>query len=91
MDNTIIARRPTTDEENAIGVSLNRVSAIMNELLLELATSGYLKKDPTRFMALYTLHKMILDAEADFFGFMSWEDLMKWQNTHGDVLGKIEL
>lgn len=91
MDNTIIVRRPTTDEENAIGVSLNRVSAIMNELLLELSKSDYLKKDPKRFMALYALHKTILDAEADFFGFMSWEDLMKWQNTHGNVLGKIEL
>lgn len=91
MDNTIIVRRPTTDEENAIGFGLNSVSKIMNDLLLELSKSDYLKRDPTRFMALFALSKTILDAEADFFGFMSWEDLMKWQNTHGDVLGKIEL
>lgn len=91
MDDTIVARRPTTDEENAIGLGLNSVSSIMNNLLLDLSESNYLKKDPERFMALFALHKTILDAEADFFGFMSWEDLMKWQNTHGDVLGKIEL
>lgn len=91
MDNTIIVRRPTTDEENAIGFRLNSVSKIMNDLLLELSKSDYLKRDPTRFMTLFALSKTILDAEADFFGFMSWEDLMKWQNTHGDVLGKIEL
>lgn len=91
MDNTIIVRRPTTDEENAIGASLNRVSTIMNELLLELFKSDYAKKDPKRVIALFDLHKTILDAEADFFGFMSWGDLMKWQNTHGNVLGKIEL
>lgn len=91
MDNTIIVRRPTTDEEDAIGLRLNSVTRIMTDLLLELSKSDYLKRDPTRFMALFALHKTILDAEADFFGFMSWKDLMKWQNTHGNVLGKIEL
>ena len=91
MDNTIIARRPTTDEENAIGASLNSISMAMNVLLENLSKSDYLKKDPTRFMALFGLHKMILDAEADFFGFMSWEDLTKWQKLHGNILGKIEL
>lgn len=91
MDNTIIIRRPTTDEENAIGLELNSVTKMMNDLLLRLSESDYLEKDPKRFMALFALHKTILDAEADFFGFMSWGDLMKWQNTHGDVLGKIEL
>lgn len=91
MDNTIIARRPTTDEENAIGASLNRISMAMDVLLANLSKSDYSKKDPTRFMALFGLHKMILDAEADFFGFMSWDDLVKWQNTHGNIFGKIEL
>lgn len=91
MDNTIIVRRPTTDEEDAIGFRLNSVTRIMTDLLLELSKSDYSKRDPTRFMALFALHKTILDAEADFFGFMSWEDLMKWQDTHGDILGKIEL
>ena len=88
MDNTIIARRPTTDEENAIGASLNGISMAMNVLLANLS---YVKKDPKRFMALFGLHKTILDAEADFFGFMSWDDLAKWQNTHGNIFGKIEL
>lgn len=91
MDNTIIARRPTTDEENAIGASLNRISMAMDVLLANLSKSDYVKKDPTRFMALFDLHKTILDAEADFFGFMSWDDLVKWQNTHGNIFGKIEL
>lgn len=91
MDNTIIARRPTTDEENATGASLNGISMAMNVLLTNLFKSDYLKKDPTRFMALLGLYKMMLDAEADFFGFMSWEDLTKWQKLHGDILGKIEL
>lgn len=91
MDNTIIARRPTTDEENAIGASLNRISMAMDVLLANLYKSDYSKKDPTRFMALFGLHKTILDAEADFFGFMSWDDLVKWQNTHGNIFGKIEL
>ena len=91
MDNTIIARRPTTDEENAIGASLNGISMAMNVLLETLSKSDYLKKDPTRFMALFGLHKTILDAEADFFGFMSWEDLTKWQKLHGNIFGKIEL
>lgn len=91
MDNTIIVRRPTTDEENAIGASLNGISMAMNVLLESLSKSDYLKKDPTRFMALFGLHKTILDAEADFFGFMSWDDLVKWQNIHGNILGKIEL
>ena len=91
MDDTIIIRRPTTDEENAIGASLNGILMAMNVLLANLSKSGYLKKDPTRFMALFGLHKTILDAEADFFGFMSWDDLVKWQNTHGNIFGKIEL
>ena len=91
MDDTIIVRRPTTDEENAIGASLNGISMAMNILLENLSKSDYLKKDPTRFMALFGLHKTILDAEADFFGFMSWDDLAKWQNTHGNIFGKIEL
>ena len=91
MDDTIIIRRPTTDEENAIGASLNGILLAMNVLLANLSKSGYLKKDPTRFMALFGLHKTILDAEADFFGFMSWDDLVKWQNTHGNIFGKIEL
>ena len=91
MDDTIIVRRPTTDEENAIGASLNGISMAMNILLENLSKSDYLKKDPTRFMALFSLHKTILDAEADFFGFMSWDDLAKWQNTHGNIFGKIEL
>lgn len=91
MDDTIIVRRPTTDEENAIGASLNGISMAMNVLLENLSKSDYLKKDPTRFMALFGLHKTILDAEADFFGFMSWDDLAKWQKTHGNIFGKIEL
>ena len=91
MDNTIIARRPTTDEENAIGASLNGISMAMNALLTNLSKSDYAKKDPKRFMALFYLHKTILDAEADFFGVMSWDDLAKWQNTHGNIFGKIEL
>lgn len=91
MDDTIIARRPTTDEENAIGALLNGITMAMNVLLENLSKSDYLKKDPTRFMALFCLHKTILDAEADFFGFMSWDDLVKWQNTHGNIFGKIEL
>ena len=91
MDDTIIIRRPTTDEENAIGASLNGILLAMNVLLANLSKSDYLKKDPTRFMALFCLHKTILDAEADFFGFMSWDDLVKWQNTHGNIFGKIEL
>ena len=85
MDNTIIVRRPTTTEENAIGVSLNGISMAMNVLLTNLSKSDYLKKDPARFMALIKLHEVILDAEADFFGFMSWDDLTKWQNTHGSI------
>ena len=91
MDDTIIVRRPTTDEENAIGASLNGISMAMNVLLANLSKSDYLKKDPTRFMALFGLHKTILDAEADFFGFMSWDDLAKWQKLHGNIFGKIEL
>ena len=91
MDDTIIVRRPTTDEENAIGASLNGISMAMNVLLANLSKSDYAKKDPKRFMALFGLHKTILDAEADFFGFMSWDDLAKWQKLHGNIFGKIEL
>ena len=91
MDNTIIARRPTTDEENAIGASLNGITIAMNVLLENLSKSDYVKKDPVRFGALFKLLRTMLDAEADFFGFMSWEDLTKWQELHGNILGKIEL
>lgn len=84
MDN-IIVRRSTTDEENEIGVSLNCISRIMTVLMKTLSESNYPQKDPTRFIALFNLNKTLLDAEADFFGFASWEDLMKWQNIHGNI------
>lgn len=91
MDDTIIVRRPTTDEENAIGVSLNGINDAMIKLLKELSKRDYTKKDPARFMALFNLYKLMLEAEADFFGFMTWDDLTKWHNTHGNIFGKIEL
>lgn len=91
MDNTIIVRRPTTDEENAIGMALNCITDKTNQLLMALLKTEYLKRDPKRFNALSQLHDMMLDAEADFFGFMSWDDLTKWQNTHGGIFGKVEL
>ena len=91
MDNTIIVRRPTTDEENAIGMELNRITNKTNQLLMDLLKTEYLKRDPKRFGALFQLYKTMLDAEADFFGFMSWDDLTKWQNTHGGIFGKVEL
>ena len=91
MDNTIIVRRPTTSEENAIGMELNAVTNKINQLLMALFETEYAKKDPKRVGALFQLLRMMLDAEADFFGFMSWEDLTKWQKLHGDILGKIEL
>lgn len=91
MDNTIIARRPTTPEETLIGMELNAVTNKINQLLMALFETEYAKKDPKRVGALFQLHKMMLDAEADFFGFMSWEDLTKWQKLHGNIFGKIEL
>ena len=92
MDNTtIIIRRPTTDEETVIGMELNCITDITNRLLRALLETEYRKRDPKRFGALFQLHKTMLDAEADFFGFMSWDDLTKWQKTHGSIFGKIEL
>lgn len=91
MDNTIIVRRPATDEENAIGMELNCVTDKTNQLLMALLKTEYAKKDPARYGALLQLYRAMLDAEADFFGFMSWGDLMKWQKTHGSIFGKIEL
>lgn len=91
MDNTIIIRRPTTPEETSIGIGLNAVTNKTNRLLMDLMETGYARKDPKRVGTLFQLHKMMLDIEADFFGFMSWDDLMKWQKLHGNILGKIEL
>lgn len=91
MDNTIIVRRPTTPEEISIGMELNAVTNKINQLLMALFETEYAKKDPKRVSALFQLLKVMLDAEADFFGFMSWEDLTKWQKLHGNILGKIEL
>ena len=91
MDDTIIIRRPTTPEETSIGMELNAVTTKTNQLLMTLLETGYAKKDPKRVGALFQLLRIMLDAEADFFGFMSWEDLMKWQKLHGNILGKIEL
>ena len=91
MDNTIIARRPTTPEETSIGMELNAVTNKINQLLMALFETEYAKKDPKRVGALFQLLKVMLDVEADFFGFMSWEDLTKWQKLHGNILGKIEL
>lgn len=86
---TIIIRRPTTDEENEIGIRLSKISLEMIRLLRDLSRE-YAGKDPTRFMALYTLNQTFLDAEADFFGFNSWGDLQKWRNIHGGILNEIE-
>ena len=91
MDDTIIIRRPTTPEETSIGMELNAVINKINQLLMDLLETKYAEKDPVRFGALFQLLKVMLDVEADFFGFMSWDDLAKWQNTHGNILGKIEL
>lgn len=91
MDNTIIIRRPTTPEETSIGIELNAITNKTNQLLMALMESRYATKDPKRVGVLFQLHKMMLDVEADFFGFMSWDDLMKWQKLHGNILGKIEL
>ena len=91
MDDTIIIRRPTTPEEISIGMELNIVTNKINQLLMDLFETEYAKKDPKRVLALFQLHKIILDAEADFCGFMSWEDLTKWQKLHGNIFGKIEL
>lgn len=91
MDDTIIIRRPTTPEETLIGMELNAVTNKINQLLMTLFETEYAKKDPKRVGALFQLLKVMLDAEADFFGFMSWEDLMKWQKLHGNIFGKIEL
>ena len=90
MDDIIIIRRPTTTEENLIGLSLNGLSHAMGKLMMDLLKNDYKNKDPKRFMALFDLQKTLLEAEADFFGFMSWDDLMKWQNIHGTIFGKIE-
>lgn len=91
MDDTIIIRRPTTPEEISIGMELNAVTNKINQLLMDLFETEYAKKDPKRVGALFQLLKVMLDAEADFFGFMSWEDLTKWQKLHGNIFGKIEL
>ena len=91
MDDTIIVRRPTTPEEILIGMELNAVTNKINQLLMDLFETEYAKKDPKRVGALFQLLKVMLDAEADFFGFMSWEDLTKWQKLHGNIFGKIEL
>ena len=91
MDDTIIIRRPTTPEEISIGMELNAVTNKINQLLMALFETEYAKKDPKRVGALFQLLKVMLDAEADFFGFMSWEDLTKWQKLHGNILGNIEL
>ena len=91
MDDTIIIRRPTTPEEISIGMELNAVTNKINQLLMDLFETEYAKKDPKRVGALFQLLKVMLDVEADFFGFMSWEDLTKWQKLHGNIFGKIEL
>ena len=91
MDDTIIIRRPTTPEEISIGMELNAITNKTNQLLMALFETEYAKKDPKRVGALFQLHKIMLDAEAGFFGFMSWEDLTKWQKLHGNIFGKIEL
>lgn len=91
MEDTVIIRRPTTPEEISIGMELNAITNKTNQLLMALFETEYAKKDPKRVGALFQLHKIMLDAEADFFGFMSWEDLTKWQKLHGNVFGKIEL
>ena len=91
MDDTIIVRRPTTPEEISIGMELNAITNKTNQLLMDLFETEYAKKDPKRVGALFQLLKIMLDAEADFFGFMSWEDITKWQKLHGNIFGKIEL
>lgn len=73
---TIIIRRPTTDEEKSIGMRLDTITALMTQLLLDLAKE-YAGKDPRRYDALVNVYKTLLDAEADFFGFDSWDDVMK--------------
>ena len=87
---TIIVRRPTTDEETFIGMRLNTIASMMNQLLLNLGKE-YFVKDPVRYDALFNLFNTLLNAEADFFGFNSLDDLMKWQKIHGGILKEIEI
>lgn len=85
MDDTIIVRRFTTDEEYEIGMKLNRMSANTNRLLLTLIRMGYSTKEPERFEELHQLYKKLLDVEAGFFGFASWDDLTTWQKINGTI------
>ena len=86
----IIVRRPTTELETDIGVRLNKITEMMSQLLLDLG-KNYYEKDPVRYAGLFNLSRMLLDAEADFFGFGSFDDLMKWQKVHGGILNEIEI
>ena len=86
----IIVRRPTTELETSIGIRLNVITSMMTQLLSDLG-KDYCIKDPVRYDALFRFDKTLLDAEADFFGFNSWEDLRKWQKVHGGILNEIEI
>lgn len=87
---TIIVRRPTTDEETSIGIRLSTITEMMTQLLSNLGKE-YFVKDPVRYEALFNLCNTLLNAEADFFGFNSWDDLTKWQKIHGGILKEIEI
>ena len=87
---TIIVRRPTTDEETSIGIRLSTITEMMTQLLSNLGKE-YCVKDPVRYGALFNLCKMLLNAEADFYGFNSWDDLTKWQKIHGGIFKEIEI
>ena len=86
----IIARCPTTELETSIGMRLNDVACMMNQLLSDLG-ENYYKKDPRRYSGLLNLYGVLIDAEADFFGFNSWDDLQKWKKVHGEILKEIEI
>ena len=86
----IIARCPTTELETSIGMRLNDIACMMNQLLSDLG-ENYYKKDPRRYSGLLNLYGVLIDAEADFFGFNSWDDLQKWKKVHGEILKEIEI
>lgn len=86
----IIVRRPTTELETEIGMCLNKIGEMMTQLLSDLG-KNYYEKDPARYAGLFNLNRMLLDAQADYFGFGSFDDLMKWQKVHGGILNEIEI
>lgn len=85
-----IIRFPRSESDYCIGMCYNKMCGLMTTVLTKLLEEGYLRSSPDRYMRMIKMHEELRNAEADCFGFTSWEDLVKWQGVHGGILGEIE-